>query len=83
MLVLPIILRRIAPVAAYKLCMKLWPVGYFALPLLNVVARAGLEGNAGVEELKPAYAAAVWVGIGLCLAVTRMANLAFSYVVNL
>lgn len=62
--------------------MKLWPVGYLTLPLLNIVARAGLEVNShsGAEELKPAYAAAVWIGIGACLATTRMANLAFSYV---
>jgi hypothetical protein len=65
--------------------MKLWPVGYLALPLLNVLARAGLEvnGHTGVETLKPDYAAAVWIGIGVCLAITRMANLAFSYVTTL
>ena len=66
--------------------MKLWPVAYLTLPLLNVLARTGLEVNdasTGLEELKPAYAAAVWVGIGVCLATTRVANLAFSCVIIL
>ena len=66
--------------------MKLWPVAYLTLPLLNVLARKGLDVNdasAGVEELNPPYAAALWVGIGVCLATTRVANLAFSCVVIL
>ncbi|KAF8509541.1 MFS general substrate transporter [Gautieria morchelliformis] len=81
LLVLPILLRRVAAVTAYKLCMKLWPVAFLMFPLLNVLARAGLEVedvNTAGEVLKPAYTAAVWVGIGLCLATTRIANLAFS-----
>ena len=85
LLVLPILLRRIPAVTAYKLCMKLWPVAYLTLPLLNVLARTGLEvtdGSVGVEELSPTYAAAVWIGIGLCLATTRIGNLAFSCVTS-
>jgi len=81
MLVMPSLLRRIAPVTAYKFCMKLWPIAYIALPLLNILARAGLQVNEfepEVETLKPVYAVAVWIGIGACLAFTRVANLAFS-----
>jgi hypothetical protein len=76
-------MRRVAAVTAYKQCMRLWPVAFLMFPLLNGLARAGLEVkdvNTGGEGLKPPYAAAVWVGIGLCLATTRIANLAFSYV---
>lgn len=78
---MPSLLRRVDPATAYKFCMKLWPIAYFALPLLNLLARAGLQVNEfepDVEILKPVYAVAVWTGIGSCLAVTRVANLAFS-----
>ncbi|KAF8590442.1 MFS general substrate transporter [Ramaria rubella] len=76
---LPTLLRHVTALTAYKLCMTLWSIAYVALPLLNVLARLGLDDiNAEADALKPAYSIAVWIGIGICLAITRLANLAFS-----
>ncbi|KIJ44207.1 hypothetical protein M422DRAFT_67512 [Sphaerobolus stellatus SS14] len=78
LLVMPSLLRRCSPLTAYKYCMKLWPVAYIFLPFLNLLARMGLDSASENEVLTSRFSALLWVGVGVCLAMTRIANLAFS-----
>jgi len=80
LLVMPSLLRHYSVLSAYKSCMKLWPGIYMILPCLNLLARKGLDQDStpGKEILIPQYSAMLWMGVGICLALSRIANLAFS-----
>lgn len=60
--------------------MKLWTIPFLALPLLNMVARAGLEPGAA----KPGQLTMIklWIGIAVLLAVTRAAFIGFSWAIR-
>ncbi|KAH9854118.1 MFS general substrate transporter [Lenzites betulinus] len=74
---MPLILRRFDHARSYNFCMGLWPFCFVLLPGLNLIARWGaVDVTTGV--LTPAARAAVWVGIGGIMCISRCAALAFS-----
>ena len=79
---MPLLLRTFTCATLYKSCMAIWPFTFFVLPLLNHIALLGCSMRVGeteiCKELAEEVALLVWVGIGLVLAATRVACLAFS-----
>ena len=65
---MPYVLRRVDHAVLYHACVKLWPLVFVALPLLNVIARTTPSGWH------------TWLGIAITLAVARVACLVYSYV---
>ncbi|TFK55183.1 MFS general substrate transporter [Heliocybe sulcata] len=73
---LPIVLKRCDTCKVYTFCMSLWAYVFMLLPLLNVIARSGVQRT---DEVLDARAKAlVWVGLGIMLALSRLGCLAFS-----
>ncbi|KAK7049264.1 hypothetical protein VNI00_005865 [Paramarasmius palmivorus] len=73
---MPTILRRYKLAAIYNFCVAFWPVVFAALPVLNVIARYGL--NADGTELDTHSTSLLWVGVIVILATSRVACLAYS-----
>ena len=73
---MPWLLRTFNLDAMYRVCMGLFPCAFVSLPLLNLLARMGVnsEGYVTVEWVR----GAIWVGIVATLALGRIASLAFS-----
>lgn len=59
--------------------MGLWPFTYIALPILNAIARSGIDEETG--QLDAYTTATLWTGIAIVLVVSRACSLAFSSVV--
>lgn len=58
--------------------MGMWPFTFVALPILNAIARNGIDGETGQPD---AYTTAtLWIGIAIVLALSRVAALAYSSV---
>lgn len=72
------LLRTFDCAKMYNFCMGLWPYTYIALPILNVIARRGIDGETG--QMDAYTTATLWVGIAIVLAVSRVAALAYSSV---
>ncbi|KAF8591070.1 MFS general substrate transporter [Ramaria rubella] len=73
---MPWLLRTFDLDVMYRVCMGLFPCAFVSLPLLNLLARMGVdaEGAVTVEWVR----GALWVGIIATLAMSRIAVLAFS-----
>lgn len=71
----------------YRTLMSLWPIIYFILPLLNVLARwtappeialgTAITENGGNEYFKAGIV--LWAGIGILLALVRIEIMSFAY----
>ncbi|ESK92845.1 major facilitator superfamily multidrug- dha1 sub-family [Moniliophthora roreri MCA 2997] len=73
---MPSVLRRYNRAAIYNFCVGFWPIVFAALPVLNVIARCGLNASSG--ELDGHSASLLWVGVIVILATSRIACLAYS-----
>ncbi|KAF8078095.1 major facilitator superfamily multidrug-resistance, DHA1 sub-family [Lyophyllum atratum] len=71
--IMPALLRRFNHARMYHFCMKTWAYVYIGLPLLNVVARQGLNGTGG-----NAVTIIIWVWIAVILLAARVGFLAYS-----
>ena len=78
---MPPLLRRVDHAILYHFCMKLWPYVFLSLPLLNIIARNGLDPLSG--ELPKPIIVILWIFIGLVLSIARVAFLAYSYVLQI
>ena len=74
---MPILLRRVSCAKLYKVSMGLWPLAFLSLPPLNWIARTGFD-DATQAVSRPDVRTVLWVGIGVALAISRIACLAFS-----
>jgi hypothetical protein len=74
---MPTLLRAIDIVKMYNFCMGIWPFTYIALPLLNFIARSGLDEATG--QINAPTMSMLWIGIGIVLAGSRVGCLAYSY----
>ncbi|KAF8636621.1 hypothetical protein AX17_003431 [Amanita inopinata Kibby_2008] len=73
---LPSLLRTFNNAKLYHFCISLWPMSFAILPLLNVVAKNGVDLGSGFV---PATTdAIIWVGIALTLGISRIGCLAYS-----
>ncbi|KAF9532320.1 major facilitator superfamily domain-containing protein [Crepidotus variabilis] len=73
---MPMVLNRVDHAKLYHFSMKLWPYVFLSLPLLNVIARLGLDEETG--RLTPRTVQVLWVSIALMLSVFRLAVIAYS-----
>ncbi|GLB35092.1 putative peptidase family M13 [Lyophyllum shimeji] len=73
LLAMPAILHRFNHAKMYHFCMKIWPCVFLSLPLLNTVARQGLDAGRG-----QVLTVAIWVLIAAVLLAARVAFLAYS-----
>ncbi|KAL0947403.1 hypothetical protein HGRIS_013516 [Hohenbuehelia grisea] len=71
---LPTLLRTFDIACMYNLCMALWPCAFAALPMLNLIARAGVDPLSDT----PHITLLLWMGIALVLTISRVGCLAFS-----
>lgn len=75
LMIMPYLLRTFSHAKMYNLCFWMFPFVFPLLALLNVIARAGYDGDTG--ELGTHASAAIWVGLAIILAMSRIAGLAF------
>jgi hypothetical protein len=75
---MPTLLRTFDIVRLYNFCIGLWPFAYIALPLLNFIARSGLNETTGQTDVPTK--SILWIGIAIVLAGSRIGCLAYSYV---
>ncbi|KAI5122039.1 hypothetical protein M0805_006024 [Coniferiporia weirii] len=74
---LPLFLRTVSCAKLYKFCMGLWPFTFLFLPPLSWLARARFGTSvANIDVYDERHA--LWLGIGIALALSRVACLAFS-----
>ncbi|KAF7323655.1 MFS domain-containing protein [Mycena kentingensis (nom. inval.)] len=71
LLVMPPLLRRIKPHQLYNHCMRIWPIVFFLVPFLNLIARAETD-VFGTEAARTAW---LWVGITSVQICARLAML--------
>ncbi|EPQ58389.1 MFS general substrate transporter [Gloeophyllum trabeum ATCC 11539] len=71
---LPVVLRRFDTARVYTFCMGLWPCVFLMMPLLNAIARSGLQD----DEVSVDAKALVWIGVAIMLALSRLGCLAYS-----
>ncbi|KAG1835668.1 major facilitator superfamily domain-containing protein [Suillus variegatus] len=69
------LLRTFDAAKIYCFCMSLWPYTFLVLPVLNLIARAGLDETTG--ELGTTAVAFLWVGIAFVLLLTKAACVAY------
>jgi hypothetical protein len=74
--VMPCLLRTFDNQWIYQFTMAMWPYSFAILPLLNLIAYHGTVEATGA--MRPVAAAALCVGIGMTLLVSRIGMLAFS-----
>ncbi|KIL00657.1 hypothetical protein PAXRUDRAFT_29651 [Paxillus rubicundulus Ve08.2h10] len=70
------LLRTFDCAAMYKFCMTLWPYAYVTLPILNAIARGGLDKETGQFDVSTT--AMLWTGIAVVLALSKTASLGYS-----
>ncbi|KAG9318274.1 major facilitator superfamily domain-containing protein [Chiua virens] len=70
------LLRTFDYAKMYNFCMGVWPFTYVALPILNAIARNGVDEATG--QLDVYTTAVLWTGIAIVLAVSRVGLLAYS-----
>jgi hypothetical protein len=73
---MPTLLRNFDVAKLYKFCMNIWPFTFIALPLLNMIARFGVDGNNGLVDTQ--ITAVLWVGITITVALGRFGCLCYS-----
>lgn len=74
-LVMPTLMRRFNIASMYIFCMGVWPITFMLVPLLNLIARMGLDKPTG------AFNPLLWVGIAVVLVCWRVSCLAYPCVV--
>ncbi|KAJ7136766.1 major facilitator superfamily domain-containing protein [Mycena epipterygia] len=70
-LVMPTLMRRFNIASMYIFCMGVWPITFMLVPLLNLIARMGLDKPTG------AFNPLLWVGISVMLICWRVSCLAY------
>lgn len=75
----PVLSKRIKLKLLYRRVLAVFPVGFIAMPLINVVARR-MTSETDDEALTPRGRTVVWLLIGLLLLTIRMCGMAFAYV---
>lgn len=80
LLFLPTLLRTFDIAKMYNFCMLLWPLTFAALPLLNHIARGGLDKV--TNTMDPQTMSLLWTGIAFVLACSRVGCLAYSCVLS-
>lgn len=74
------LLRTFDCAKMYNFCMGLWPYTYIGLPILNVIARNGIDEETG--RLGAYTTATLWTGIAIVLTLSRVSVLAFGSVAS-
>ncbi|KAG1858426.1 major facilitator superfamily domain-containing protein [Suillus subalutaceus] len=69
------LLRTFDSAKMYSFCISIWPYPFLVLPILNLIARAGLDETTG--ELGTTTVALLWVGIAFVLMLTKVCCLAY------
>jgi len=75
LLVMPTLMRRFKIASLFIFCMGVWPITFMLVPLLNLIARSGLDRPTGT------FNPLLWVGIAVVLICWRGSCLAYPYVV--
>ncbi|KAF9228644.1 MFS general substrate transporter [Gyrodon lividus] len=70
------LLRTFDCAMMYNFCMGLWPYTYIALPILNAIARSGLDKETGKFDVSTT--AMLWTGIAMVLTLSKTATLCYS-----
>ncbi|EGN96080.1 hypothetical protein SERLA73DRAFT_185613 [Serpula lacrymans var. lacrymans S7.3] len=70
------LLRTFDCAKMYNFCMGIWPYTFAILPLLNIIARSGLDKTTGL--LSTPTVALLWSGIACVLAMSKIGALAYS-----
>ncbi|KAJ3832468.1 major facilitator superfamily domain-containing protein [Lentinula raphanica] len=73
---MPVLLRRFEAAKIYNVSIAAWPVTFLVLPTLNIIARSGLDETTG--QLDSRSHSALWVGIVIVLALSRIGGIAYS-----
>ncbi|PFH50074.1 hypothetical protein AMATHDRAFT_146063 [Amanita thiersii Skay4041] len=73
--IMPTILRRFDTEKVYHFCMRLWPLTFAFLPILNIIARGGFDDETGTMSQRTLTL--VWIGIGVILSIARVGCLAY------
>ncbi|KAF8558452.1 MFS general substrate transporter [Imleria badia] len=69
------LLRTFDCAKMYNFCMGLWPYTYIGLPILNAIARNGIDEETG--QLNAYTTATLWIGIAIVLTFSRISVLSF------
>ncbi|KAH7929785.1 MFS general substrate transporter [Leucogyrophana mollusca] len=70
------LLRTFDCAKMYNFCMGLWPYTFALLPVLNLIARSGLDETTG--ELNATTISLLWIGIAVVLGISKVGALAYS-----
>ncbi|KAH7909720.1 major facilitator superfamily domain-containing protein [Hygrophoropsis aurantiaca] len=70
------LLRTFDCAKMYNFCMSLWPYTFALLPILNFIARRGLDETTG--NLNTTAVALLWLGIAIVLGISKIGALAYS-----
>lgn len=73
---MPTLLRRFEAARIYNFSVSAWPITFLLLPLLNIIARHGLDESTG--QLGTRSNAGLWVGLVVVLALSRIGCIGFS-----
>ncbi|KAJ3741817.1 major facilitator superfamily domain-containing protein [Lentinula detonsa] len=73
---MPFLLRRFEAAKIYNMSITAWPVTFLILPTLNMIARYGLDESTG--QLGSRSHSALWIGIVIVLALSRVGGIAYS-----
>ncbi|KAF5391871.1 hypothetical protein D9757_001790 [Collybiopsis confluens] len=73
---LPFLLRRFEAASIYNISIAAWPITFLFLPILNIIARRGL--NESTQQMDDHSRSALWVGLAIVLALSRVGGIAFS-----
>ena len=78
LLLMPFVMRTYDHGKAYTACMCMFPCIFMLLPLMNPIARGGVDEVTGLLDTNTT--AIIWALICLMLGMSRLANMAYSYV---
>ncbi|KZP18280.1 MFS general substrate transporter [Athelia psychrophila] len=81
LLLLPYLLRTFTTARMYHAAMCMYPFIFCLMPLLNVIARAGLDPATGL--IGPYATGLIWICISLLLAMAALSNLAWVFTIVL
>ncbi|KAJ7702315.1 major facilitator superfamily domain-containing protein [Mycena rosella] len=73
---MPTLLRKYNAAKMYNFCMRIWPLTFFLIPLLNSIVRGGYDSERAI--VAPTTKALLWIGIAVVLTCSRIATLAFA-----
>jgi len=73
---MPVLLERLDHAKFYHFCVTIWPFVFLGLPLLNVIARSGID--PGGNTVNAETLGLLWAGILAVLFAARVATLPYS-----